>query len=184
MWCGERDNGVPEITASTRASSTGSSQSASRATIMATRTELSETSLDLFENTATTTRTSASPHSTRLNVQKVTFPTSSATGNESETAWNFTGVARKETPASMPAQKAATRAIAAVGNARSLIPLIRRLPALAVRAGKTWRASGSARSFRHDRQTPRRPQAGSDLRRSYGNGRARDRNRPRGPASA
>lgn len=166
-----------------RTSSTGSSQRASTATIATARTTLTEASLDPFEKTVATTRSRASPHSTRLNVQKVTFPTSSATGNESEIAWNFTGVARKETPASMPAQKVAINASAQRANGILTAFVMRPNPLSAARAGKTWRASGSARSFRRDRRTLLRHQAGSDLRRSCGSDRSRHRNPPRGPAS-
>jgi hypothetical protein len=138
VWCGEDGSGVPAITASTRASSTGSSQSASTATIATARTTVTKASFDPIEKTAITTRSKASPHATRLNVQKVTFPTSSAAGNESETAWNFTGLARKETPASRPAQKVAGNASAQLANGWLIAFVMRAVPLPADRGGTTW----------------------------------------------
>lgn len=81
-----------------------------------------------MENRAVDMRRSVSPHSIRLNVQKVTRPTSNATGNDSDAAWNFTGVARKATPASIPAQNAATKAVAATGKTCLWSSLIRLVP--------------------------------------------------------
>lgn len=95
---------------------------------MATRAALTKASLDPLENTANSARSSANPHSARLNDQKVTFPTSSATGNESDTAWNSTGVARKETPASRPAQKVARNASAALAKGWLTTSFIRPFP--------------------------------------------------------
>src|SRR5690606_4831557 len=56
------------------------------------------------------------PHSAFENAAKVTLPTSSATGSSSEGARNLTGVARKETPTSIPSHASATNAVTASGN--------------------------------------------------------------------
>lgn len=130
---------MPAITALTRASSTGRSHRASIATTAPTTTAPAKTKREPLENTAAAASKIAKPHSTLLNVQKVTLPTSSATGKDRDAAWNFTGVARNETPASMPAQNVARKAVAAIRPGRPgwVIPL---LPPLAVPGGKTLQA--------------------------------------------
>jgi hypothetical protein len=130
---------MPAITASTRASSTGKSQRASTVTITPRATVPAKTRREPLENTAAATSKIAKPHSTRVNVQKVTRPTSSATGKDRDTAWNFTGVARKDTPASMPAQNVARKAVAAIRPVRAESVMLA-LQLLAVPSGKTLQA--------------------------------------------
>lgn len=143
---------MPAITAATRASSAGRSQKPSATTIRPTSTAPDKTSRELLENIAAANNKIAKPHSTLLNAQNVTCPTSSATGKERDAAWNFTGVARNETPASMPAQNAAANAVAAIRDrglrTGSVIPPLQRL---AARGGRTSPASGSAQSFQPGR---------------------------------